>query len=156
MKKKLIKIFNNKIFVFVLGGFVFGVVSVCAITYFPSNQVTYDNSSSKLKSTNVQGAIDELYTTCSQMASSKKYMYYTTGANGYGTLYRCNVDGSNCSKIKSGDSTFVITNLYATSDYLYYTTDANEYGTLYRCKTDGSNCTVIISGPKGFIITNVG
>ena len=37
---------------------------MCAATYFPSNQTTYDNSASGLSSTNVQGAIDELYNVC--------------------------------------------------------------------------------------------
>ena len=50
-------------------GFVLGIVSACTIsviaaTYFPSNDVTYDNSESGLSSTNVQGAIDELYGVC--------------------------------------------------------------------------------------------
>ena len=49
------------------------------ITYFPSNQVTYDNSSSKVKFLhNVQGAIDELYNTCKDATStsSGKNIYY--------------------------------------------------------------------------------
>ena len=50
-------------------GFILGVVSACTIsviaaTYFPSNDVTYDNSESGLSSTDVQGAIDELYGVC--------------------------------------------------------------------------------------------
>ncbi len=50
-------------------GFIIGVVtaisiSVIAATYFPSNQTTYDNSVSGLKSENVQDAIDELYGVC--------------------------------------------------------------------------------------------
>ena len=50
-------------------GFVLGIVSACTIsviaaTYFPSNDVTYDNIESGLTSTNVQGAIDELYGVC--------------------------------------------------------------------------------------------
>ena len=50
-------------------GFILGVGSVCTVsviaaTYFPSNDVTYDNKESGLKSTNVQGAIDELYEVC--------------------------------------------------------------------------------------------
>ena len=50
-------------------GFVLGVItaisiSVIAATYFPSNDVTYDNKESGLESTNVQGAIDELYGVC--------------------------------------------------------------------------------------------
>ena len=49
---------------FVLGVVSAGVVIVYAETYFPSNDVTYDNKESGLVSTNVQGAIDELYTEC--------------------------------------------------------------------------------------------
>ena len=50
-------------------GFILGLISACTIsvisaTYFPSNDVTYDNSTSGLSSTNVQGAIDELYGVC--------------------------------------------------------------------------------------------
>ena len=50
-------------------GFILGVVSACTIsviaaTYFPSNNVTYDNTESGLESTDVQGAIDELYGVC--------------------------------------------------------------------------------------------
>ena len=37
---------------------------VYAETYFPSNQVTYENTASGMQSTDVQGAIDELYNTC--------------------------------------------------------------------------------------------
>ena len=52
-----------------LPGFVLGVItaisiSVIAATYFPSGDVTYDNTASGLESTDVQGAIDELYGIC--------------------------------------------------------------------------------------------
>ena len=65
MKEKFKKVFKNSIFIFVLGVLVSGVVGVCAVTYFPSGDVTYDNTESGLESTNVQGAIDELYSACS-------------------------------------------------------------------------------------------
>ncbi len=50
-------------------GFIIGVIttfniSVIAATYFPSNQTTYDNTNTELKSENVQDAIDELYGVC--------------------------------------------------------------------------------------------
>ena len=50
-------------------GFILGVItafsiSVIAMAFFPSKDVTYDNKESGLKSTNVQGAIDELYAEC--------------------------------------------------------------------------------------------
>ncbi len=56
-------------------GFALGVItaisiSVIAATYFPSGDVTYDNKESGLESTNVQGAIDELYKTCTSMTAS--------------------------------------------------------------------------------------
>ena len=63
-KKKIRKTLKNRILIFILGGLIFSSVSVYAITYFPSNNVTYDNTKSGLTSTNVQGAIDELYKTC--------------------------------------------------------------------------------------------
>ena len=65
MKKEKVKEFAKKYLI----GFILGIISACSIsviaaTYFPSNDVTYDNTASGLKSTNVQGAIDELYGVC--------------------------------------------------------------------------------------------
>lgn len=64
MKKKIKKILKNRIFLCLLTAIIVGTVSVSAATYFPSNDVTYDNKESGLASTNVQGAIDELYNVC--------------------------------------------------------------------------------------------
>ena len=64
MKEKIKKIIKGYLPGFITGIIVCGGVSVIAATYFPSNQVTYDNKESGLKSTDVQGAIDELYNTC--------------------------------------------------------------------------------------------
>ena len=61
---------KNKIIIFALFMFVCGMIGVYAATYFPSNDVTYDNTESGLKSTNVQEAIDELYNTCSYKSSN--------------------------------------------------------------------------------------
>ena len=62
---KKIKEFSKKYLIgFFIGLILFTVVSVSAATYFPSNQTTYDNTNSGLSSTNVQGAIDELYNVC--------------------------------------------------------------------------------------------
>ena len=61
MKEKILK---NRIFIFVLGLIIVGSISVAAQTFFPSNDVTYDNKKSGLESTDVQGAIDELYNFC--------------------------------------------------------------------------------------------
>ncbi len=64
MKEKIKKFSRQYLIGFVIGIVVCGGVSVIAATYFPSNDVTYDNKESGLESTNVQGAIDELYKTC--------------------------------------------------------------------------------------------
>ena len=66
MKEKIKKILKNRILIFILGGIVFGTIGVSAATYFESNLVTYDNTESGLSSSNVQGAIDELYTECTK------------------------------------------------------------------------------------------
>lgn len=47
------KIFKSKVFILIIFIFVFGVISVSAVTYFPSNDVTYNNETSGLKSTDV-------------------------------------------------------------------------------------------------------
>ena len=62
---KIKKVFKNRIFLCIFTALVVGTVSVSATTYFASSDVTYDNSESGLESNNVQGAIDELYETCS-------------------------------------------------------------------------------------------
>ena len=110
--KKIKSLLNNKIFVFILGGLLFSVVSVYAVTYFPSNQVTYDNSSSKLNSTNVQGAIDELYKTCqaASSVSSGDYIYFYLPTNNVDTqgFYRIPINGGTATKIQeSGDAHYI-------------------------------------------------
>ena len=64
MKEKIKKIIFGYLPGFITGIIICGIISVIAATYFPSNDVTYDNSTSGLSSTNVQGAIDELYGVC--------------------------------------------------------------------------------------------
>ncbi len=60
------KEFSKKYLIgFVTGIIVCGTVSVIAMNYFPSSQTTYDNTASGMTATDVQEAIDELYTVCS-------------------------------------------------------------------------------------------
>ena len=59
--KKIGKIISNNILGFIIGAIVFGSVGVYAATTIASSIVTYDNSTSGGSSTNVQGAVDELY-----------------------------------------------------------------------------------------------
>ena len=63
---KLKKILKSKIFIFIITALLFSAVGVSAATYFESGAVTYDNTESGLTSTNVQGAIDELYVKAQQ------------------------------------------------------------------------------------------
>ena len=79
-------------------GFIISVLlcgSVYAATYFASSDVTYDNTESGLSSTNVQGAIDELYNECTKEPTAGETIienaglekdpyecrYFFTGAN---------------------------------------------------------------------------
>ena len=64
MKEKIKKIILGYLPGFITGLIICGIISVIAATYFPSNDVTYDNSTSGLQSENVQDAIDELYGVC--------------------------------------------------------------------------------------------
>ena len=158
-----LKVSKKNIICFILGAIIFSAISVYAVTYFPSNQVTYNNSASGLSSTNVQGAIDELYNTCSSAVSSGDYLYYAV--NRYeqtnlfalpsgGTLYRCNADGSGCVTVRGVNSISSIAAIYGNSKYMYYAVNRYEQtnmfalpsgGTLYRCNADGSGC-VTVSG----------
>ena len=66
MKGKTKEFLKKYLIGFILGVVSAGAVIVYAETYFPSNDVTYDNKESGLTSTNVQGAIDELYQVCTK------------------------------------------------------------------------------------------
>ena len=103
--KLIKKILKNNIFCFILGAFIFGVVGVSAATYFASSGVTYDNSESGLSSTDVQGAIDELYD-----------VFNNTTISGAGGEI---IDKSNI--VTSGDG------LYAEDKYVYKGANPNNY-----------------------------
>ena len=62
--KKIKEFYKNYLTGFFIGLILFTVVGVSASAVFPSNQTTYDNSVSELNATNVQTAIDEVYSTC--------------------------------------------------------------------------------------------
>ena len=94
MKEKIKKIILGYLPGFITGIIVCGSISVIAATYFPSNQTTYDNTNTELKSENVQDAIDELYTECTTIPAGDQIIenaglekdpyecrYFFTGAN---------------------------------------------------------------------------
>ena len=92
MKKNYLK---TNLISFIVGVLIFSCIGVYAIVNFSSNDVTYDNKESGLSSTNVKGAIDELYTECTKEPTAGETIienaglekdpyecrYFFTGAN---------------------------------------------------------------------------
>ena len=91
MQEKIKKFSKKYLIGIVLGVFVFGIGGVYAATYIASNRITYDHSTSGMSATEVQGAIDELYSTCFPPIIDKiidslekdpyECRYFFTGAN---------------------------------------------------------------------------
>ncbi len=92
MKKYYIK--KKNIIGFIVGVMLCTGTFVYAAVTFPSNEVTYDNTKSGLSSTNVKGAIDELYTECTTKPAGEQIIednnlekdeyecrYFFTGTN---------------------------------------------------------------------------
>ncbi len=77
MKETINKILKNKILFLILVSFIGGITIAYAVTYFPSNQVTYDNKTSGLNATEVQTAIDELYSKAKNCSSKSKYLSFS-------------------------------------------------------------------------------
>ena len=66
MKEKKNKYIKTNIIGFVIAMVIVSGFAVYAAVTFPSKDVTYENGTSGLESTDVQGAIDELYTECTK------------------------------------------------------------------------------------------
>ena len=94
MKEKIKEFLKSYLVGLILGIVVSGTIGVIAATYFSSGEVTYDNTESGLESTNVQGAIDELYGVCTAKPPGEQIIednglekdpyecrYFFTGAN---------------------------------------------------------------------------
>ena len=107
MKNRIKKILKNRIFLCALTAIIFGTVGVSAATYFSSKDVTYDNTESGLKSKDVQGAIDELYSACQ-----------TPSTGGSGILEKVPV-------VTSGDGLYK--DEYEEGRYFYKGTNPNNY-----------------------------
>ena len=67
MKEKKNKYIKTNIIGFVIAMVIVSGFAVYAAVTFPSKDVTYENGTSGLESNNVQGAIDELYKTCTAL-----------------------------------------------------------------------------------------
>ncbi len=154
MKKKLKKILKNKIFIFILGGIFFSTISIYAVTYFPSNNVTYDNKTSGLSSTDVQGAIDELYNTCSSSVISGDYIYFTgyseAASQKQNYLYKVSINGGTPTEISIKSSSnwdYVVNNFTIVKDTIYFTgyseAASQKQNYLYKVSINGGTPTEI-------------
>lgn len=132
MKEKIKKLLKNRIFIFTVAALLFGTIGVSATTYFPSNDVTYDNTESGLTSTDVQGAIDELYNTCSNSKTVED-----------GTLEGVEI-------VDCGDGLYE--DNYEEGRYVYKGTDPNNYiafnNNTWRIISLESDGTLKIMGPR--------
>ena len=79
--RKILKIVKHNVLGFIAGAVIFGSLGVYAATVILGSNVVYDNASSKLTSTNVQDAIDELYNKTFVKKKIKAYAYSETGSN---------------------------------------------------------------------------
>ncbi len=107
---------------------------------------------------NINWQNNQAFSAAPTVSVGEQYMYYTSAekadSNKWG-LYRCNIDGSNCTKLTSiyGNIVIQINKTLASAptvsvgkQYIYYTSaqraDAEDWD-LYRCNIDGSGCTNI-------------
>lgn len=84
--KKIREIFKKNVKLVI--GIIIGIVTTGTVVYAANllaNNVTYDNTTSNLSATNVQGAIDELYTRSSKWIDPS-YIDFTTIATNGGTI----------------------------------------------------------------------
>ena len=103
----------------------------------------------------------------SSISSNDEYIYYTTYSDLIDDnkvnvdLYKCNIDGSNCSKFATALAyvNSSATNFYVTivSDFnnVYYSSFANTTNVMdiYSCNKDGSDCNIIKSA-SGYTLDN--
>lgn len=152
MKNKIKKFFQNKILLLILGIFIGGTASIYAVTYFPSNQVTYNNTSSKLNSTDVQGAIDELYNTCSKAVSTGDYIYYLSKRNSnYDIIYQAPISGGSSKAVLKEDHDSIV-QFNISGDYIYYLSRWNSnYDIIYQVSISSGSSKTILKEDNGEI-----
>ena len=133
---------------FVLGAVVFSIIGVKAVTQLAASDVVYDNSNSSIQATNVQGAIDELYTKAAKKERKCKPGYYTT-SNGTSN-YTCTKPAGNSIILTlngSGQQSFMSS--FFGSDYypaiilidgVYHCETSNSY----NFTSDGEHTVVMI------------
>ena len=128
------KLFKNSLFTFIIGGLIACTISVGAASLIYSSDVTYDNTSSGLSSTTVQGALDELYEKAKNAPSCDSDGVCTVSCKtgeqlilNSDTSYKCEVPppvkfgGQSIEVVASGDGLYADT----VTDGRYYYRGAN-------------------------------
>ena len=143
MKKGKVR---KNLIIFAIGFLIFGSIGVCAITYFPSNQVTYDIKTSGLNATEVQTAIDELYSKAKSCSSDSRFSSITAfmTAGTIGVIYS---DSTGIYMLNSGGNTKLLNMTANTMDILVLF----NYGVLIFSTDDGiyiSTITDSASSPQ--------
>ena len=102
---------NYKVIVVIMIGLAISSIGVYAITTIAGDNITYSNSKSGLNSTNVQGAIDELYEKAKGAESIKSlpnivtaYTYSETGSNKCVTGEESTCKRTTCYETKTANS----------------------------------------------------
>ena len=147
--KKYINESSKFVFAFIFGAIVFSVVGVKAAYILAASEVVYDNSSSGISSTNVQGAIDELYAKADEKAKSKlcKKGYYTI-SDGLSN-YTCTKleDNQNVITLKlngSGEQSFLYSSFNDLPSYVYVDGIAITPATSYTFNSEGEHTVVMV------------
>lgn len=103
--KKILKKVTSHTIAFGLGAIVFAMISAYAATTLSSSSVYYDNSNSGGTSTNVAGAIDELYDLSDIRKRPNIIVGYTYNQTSGASNYCVTGDESTCKETKCYEST---------------------------------------------------
>ena len=66
------KIIKSRIFIFIIGGIIFGTIGICATTLYQSNTIEYSPTDSSWNVTNVSDALNDLYEKNNQLKTIKE------------------------------------------------------------------------------------
>ena len=123
MKKNIFKFSKSTLLIIVLVALLSGLVgATAAVKIYNSNEITYDNTNSRISATDVQGAIDELYAEATTYQALSNRVWTLEGKN----VVESGTSGSWTYK-KYADGTFDMW-LYGSVS----TTHASSYGDFYQ------------------------
>ena len=128
----------------IIGGVVLWTLGVYAATILASNQVVYDNSSSGISATNVQDALDELYTKAKNMVPIDPNTFNTNTAK---TVYASSKGV--CIKRNNKLNCFKINNWAEEQTHIqqvFSDISCNVYSSYVICSAADFNCLVYSYG----------